>query len=94
MEMIPDLFNLISKPENIGDLHMKMMLKYPEQFAIRREIVSMFLKSFYKILWSKEDRLSKKLELEILTGDHRESAFIEIRSEKVYIFSLIKGMHI
>jgi len=85
-QIIPDLFNLISKPENIGDLHIKMMLKYPEQFAIRREIVSMFLKSFYKILWNKEDRLTNKLELEVLTGDHRESAFIDVRSEKVFIF--------
>jgi hypothetical protein len=60
-----------------------MMLKYPEQFAIRKEIVTMFLNSFYKLLWNKDDELSKKLELEILNGDHRESAFVEVRSENV-----------
>ena len=67
----------------MGDLHLKMLLKYPEQFAIRKDIVIMFLTSFYKILWNKEDELNKKLELEVLTGDHRESAFIEVRSENV-----------
>ena len=81
--MIPELTNFILKPENNGDLHIKMMLKYPEQFAIRIEIVNMFLTSFYKLLWNKEDELSKKLELEILNGDHMESAFVEVRSEHV-----------
>lgn len=82
-QLIPELFNLITKPENIGDLHLKMLLKYPEQFSIRRDIVTLFLKSFYKTLWNKEDGLSQKLELEVLTGDHKESAFVEVRSENV-----------
>lgn len=59
------------------------MLKYPEQFEIRKELVKMFLNSMYKILWNKTNELSKKIELEILTGDHRESAFIEVRSANV-----------
>jgi hypothetical protein len=62
-QMIPDLQKLITKAENIGDLHIKMMLKYPEQFAIRKEIVEMFLISFYKILWNKESDLTRKLEV-------------------------------
>lgn len=82
-QSIPDLFKLIVKPENTGDLHLKMMLKYPDQFAIRKEIVTMFLTSFYKLLWNKDDDLSKKLELEVLNGDHRESGFVEVRSEHV-----------
>lgn len=60
-----------------------MLLKYPERFAIRKEIVIMFLKSFYKILWNKDDELYKKLNLEVLSGDHIESAFVEVRSENV-----------
>jgi hypothetical protein len=60
-----------------------MMIKYPDQFAIRREIVEMFIKSFYKLLWNKDDNLSHKLELEVLSSDHSESAFVEVRSEHV-----------
>jgi Glu-tRNA(Gln) amidotransferase subunit E-like FAD-binding protein len=82
-QIIPELYKHIIKAENIGDLHIKMMLKYPEQFAIRKEIVTMFLISFYKLLWNKDDDLSKKLNLEILSGDHKESAFVEVRSEHV-----------
>ncbi len=70
-----------------------MMLKYPEQFSIRKEIVTMFITSFYKLLWNKNEELSKKLELDILTGDHNESAFVEVRSEKVFLI-LILGMSI
>lgn len=63
-----------------------MMIKYPEQFAIRKEIVSMFINSFYKLLWNKDDELSRKLELEVLIGEHRESAFVEVRSEHVITY--------
>ncbi len=59
------------------------MLKYPEQFGIRREIVVMFINSFYKILWNKDDDLNRKIHLEVLSGDHKESAFVEVRSEHV-----------
>jgi len=79
MALLPDLFKSILKPENIGDLHLKMMMKYPQQFSIRKEIVDMFLTSFYKLLWNKQNSLSSKLELEILTGDHKEVGFIEVR---------------
>ena len=59
-----------------------MLMKYPQQFSIRREIVDMFITSFFKLLWNKQNPLSSKLELEILTGDHKEVGFIEVRSEE------------
>lgn len=70
-----------------------MMLKYPDRFAIRKEIVTMFITSFFKLLWNKDEELSKKLDLEILSGDHRESAFVEVRSEHVIEinFRLVKN---
>ena len=60
-----------------------MMLKYSEKYGMRKELVELFLISFYKLLWNKDDELSTKLELEILSGDHTELAFIEVRSESV-----------
>ena len=82
-QIIPDLVKSLVKPDNIGDLHLKMMIKYPDQYAIRKEIVEMFMLSFYKILWNKESDLANKLELEVLMNDHQESAFVEVRSEDV-----------
>lgn len=75
-----DLYKALVEPENIGDLHIKMMAKYPQQFSVRKELVGLFLRSFYKVLWNKQDDLYLKLELDVLTGDHTESAFIEVRS--------------
>ena len=73
------------KPENIGDLHLKMMLKYPKQFAVRKEMIEMFMTSFYKILWNKDLEYSKKVELVVLTGLHKETAFVEVRSADVLV---------
>ena len=84
-QIIPELVKALLKPDNIGDLHLKMMIKYPDQFAIRKEIIEMFITSFYKILWNKESDLSSKLDLDVLLDDHQESAFVEVRSEDVYI---------
>ena len=81
--MQDDLYKVLVEPENIGDLHIKMITKYPQQFAVRKELVDLFLRSFYKILWNKADDLYLKLELDVLTGDHSESAFVEVRSANV-----------
>ncbi len=83
MALLPRLFKKILSPENNGDLHLKMMMKYPQQFSIRKEIIDMFLTSYFKVLWNKQNPLSSKLELEILTGNHKEVGFIEVRSEEV-----------
>jgi len=82
LSLLPDLFKVILQPENIGDLHLKMMMKYPQQFSIRKEIIDMFLTSFFKLLWNTQEKLSTKLELEVLTGSHKEVGFIEVRSEE------------
>ena len=47
-----DLFNLITESENIGDLHIRLMLKYPEKYGIRKDLITMFLNSFYKLYWN------------------------------------------
>lgn len=49
---------------------------------IRKQLVEMFLLSYYKILWNKENEHSSKLELIVLSGDHMESAFLEIRTQR------------
>lgn len=85
LTLLPDLFKVILKPENNGDLHLKMMMKYPTQFSIRKQIIDMFLTSFYKLLWNKQHPLSSKLNLDILSGQHKEVAFIEVRSAEVII---------
>lgn len=57
------------------------MLRYEQKYMIRKELVENFILAFYKLLWNKEDELSSKLNLVVLSGDHMEEAFIEVRSE-------------
>ena len=73
---------VLLKPENTGCFHLKSMLKSPDNYNIRLEIVHMFLKSFYKTLWDKANPLSEKLILDGLVGTKDERAFLEVRSNE------------
>jgi hypothetical protein len=41
-----------------------------------------FLNAFYSVLWDSSDEFSRnRLNLEVLAGEHKEAAFIEIKTE-------------
>ena len=71
--------SVMTEPDNVGDLHLRMMLRYPDMYAIRPEVVQYFLTAFYNILWEGSDT-SSYLHLMQLAGDHNETAFVEVRS--------------
>lgn len=75
-----DLYNNIIDPENLGDLHLRLMLKFPEKYGIRKELIEDFLKSLFEIYWEDKE-LKNNIEVDILKGEHTETAFLEIRSE-------------
>mgnify|MGYP007031657074 CR=1 FL=1 len=77
-----EILEALTKPENIGDSHIRMLLKYFEKYSINPELVKLFIKSYFKLLWDKTNELSSKLELEVLVGEHQESAFLEVRSNE------------
>lgn len=77
------MLEALSKHENTGCAHIRMLLKYPDLYQIKPEIVRMFLKSFYKILWEDDSPLATKLKLDVLVGTHNEGAFVEVRSNEV-----------
>ena len=64
---------------NVGDLHIRMMLKYNEMYAVDPDLIKMFLRSFYNHLWN-SPKSRKKIKLDVLMGEHNEKAFIEIKS--------------
>ena len=82
LSLVPELLNRIIKPENTGDLHFRLLLKYSTKYHMRQQLVVMFLNAYFKVLWNKEEVLSNRLELGILPGNHRETAFVEVRSEE------------
>jgi len=77
-----EALNALASPENNGDTHLRMLLRYPDMYSIDVNIVKMAIKSFYKLLWDKTNPDSAKLHLEVLVGDHQESAFLEVRSNE------------
>lgn len=63
-----DLLRVLMKPENTGCFHIKNLLKFPENYNVRVEIVHMFLKILYRTLWDKNNLLSEKIILDGLVG--------------------------
>mmetsp|Transcript_4888 Transcript_4888/g.9148 ORF Transcript_4888/g.9148 Transcript_4888/m.9148 type:complete len:359 (-) Transcript_4888:490-1566(-) len=74
------LLEALTEPENEGDVHISLMLKSPDLYAVRVQSIKYFLKVFYNMLWNDDDYKSK-LTLDVLPGSHEEKAFIEIRTE-------------
>ena len=56
------------------------MLLYPELYSVNKNTIETFIGIFYEILWDKESYLSDLIFLEVLPGDHNETAFLEIRT--------------
>lgn len=75
-----EILDALIEPENIGDSHIKMLVKYPEEYSIDGELVKKFIRSFYKLLWDKSNPYSQHLKLVLLVGDHYETGFLEVRS--------------
>lgn len=74
------LLNAITESENEGDVHISLMLKSPDLYAVRVQSIQYFLRVFYSLLWNDSD-YQDKLTLDVLAGSHEEKAFIEIRTE-------------
>lgn len=52
-----DLLNYLGKPDNQGDSHLKRLLKFPQHYAIRGQLVQHVIRAFFKILWDKGSKL-------------------------------------
>lgn len=59
------------------------MMKNPQEYSIRGELVQMFIVAFFKILWDPHNKLREKLTLDSLVGLADEKAFLEVRSNEV-----------
>lgn len=69
------------EPDNIGDMHLRLMLKKHDMYNIDPDLIKNFLQSFFKNLW--EGEIKDSLKIEMLIGPHEEKGFIEIRSNAI-----------
>jgi hypothetical protein len=77
-----EILKALTKSENVGDLHIKLLLRYPDMYEIQVDLVEKFLVAYYTTLWNHEDGNNEKLLLQVLIGPHKESAFLEVRSNQ------------
>ena len=78
------IMDVIDQPQNIGDLHIKLLLSESQNYAVNKTLVEFFLKSFYTVLWDTSNQyLKNRLNLDVLAGEHNESAFVEIKTDMV-----------
>jgi len=70
---------VFTEPDNVGDMHLRMMLRYPDMYAIRPEVIQYFITAYYNTLWA-GDTYSTYLNLVQLAGAHNETGFVEVRS--------------
>ena len=47
-------------PKNTGDTHLKLLLTYPDKYAVDVNTVKLFLNAFYTLLWA-DNEYSPKL---------------------------------
>lgn len=76
------IVQIISEPNNIGDVHFKTLLNQYQKLNIRKALIQIFIQVYYRMLWDKSEPYSGKLKLEQLVGSHQEDAFIDVRHDK------------
>jgi len=72
-ELHARLLDELVKPPNIGCGHLKLMLNRPDDYGVRPELTTAFLKAFFRALWS-----GAPVDYIVLDGDHREGAVVNI----------------
>jgi len=77
-----EILDALTEPENVGDLHIQLLLRYPNMYEIDVELVKLFIRAYYTVLWDNTNGYSNKLLLQVLIGEHTESAFLEVRSNQ------------
>jgi hypothetical protein len=66
------LLELLVLPANIGCGHLRLMVQYPDEYGVRKELVQEVIKAVYRRVWSGQGNV----ELEVLKHDHTEGAVV------------------
>ena len=85
------IIDIIAEPNNIGDSHFKTLLNHYQKVNVRKGLIEIFIKVYYRMLWDKNTSYSKKLSLEQLVGSHQEAAFLDIRNDKNWNAPILKA---
>jgi hypothetical protein len=73
----PALLDLLTKPENIGCGHLKLMLMNEGEYRVRPDLLITLMKSFFIQLWEDAD----KVDFVVLPGEHTEKLVLLVHVE-------------
>lgn len=82
------LLELLGRPEFIGCGHLRMMSEHPESYGIRADLVSDFLRAFFRVLWHGNPNLL----FQILEGAHQEIALLHVHADPASPGIVIPGL--
>lgn len=57
-----------------------MLISEPSSYNVDKKVVTYVIQAFYEILWD----LNSKLQLDVLMGEHKEFAFVEVKTNIVF----------
>jgi len=77
-QMRKNVLSILSDPSNVGDSHIRLMLKNPKWYFVGDHLTPMVLKAFYSVMWDKSNPFREKLKLDVLVGSPNPKAFIEV----------------
>ena len=69
-------------PNNIGDIHLKLMMTQPGSYLIDSKLVQNFVKVFYSLLWDGSRITKNQLQLEVLS-------LAKLRNERALVNVLV-----
>mmetsp|Transcript_18343 Transcript_18343/g.30141 ORF Transcript_18343/g.30141 Transcript_18343/m.30141 type:complete len:435 (+) Transcript_18343:196-1500(+) len=72
------LTSLSTDPDFIGCGHLKLQLKFPNEYQVSSTVLSWFLEAFYRRLWAGDQRLI----LKVLSGDHSEASVVFVTQQR------------
>lgn len=74
------LLDHLLSASNVGCGHLSRMLKAPDQYRVRAELVKDSLRAFFTTLWYDRE-IREKLVFQVLDHDHHEQAVIQVMVE-------------
>jgi hypothetical protein len=77
--MRASLLDVLVQPLALGSVLLQKIAKFPDLFGVRRQLLPMFVRALYEVLWDPEEKLNRKIRYYVLhsPGTRRESAWVE-----------------
>jgi len=78
-----ELLRALEQVDNVGDTHLRLLLKEPDNYHVDPMLVKMSMRAFWSMLWDGENPSHSRVALEQLAGTPHPAAFLEVSTTQV-----------